>query len=126
MNKRPVIIKSNGLGVDPWCNPTSTLKYWVNPHCVFTLVSVALFISWMVIMYASCMFFFLIALTKLGNVGHDQKLSQSQQIPHVYISFCLGTFLVILSVQGRTSQPIYQPVPSPDKRGGLASRASRL
>ena len=39
---------------DHWCNPTSMLKYCVNnPQRVFTLVLVALYMSWMMVMYAS-------------------------------------------------------------------------
>ena len=53
-----IIMKSSGLSVDPWCNQTSMLKYWVNPKRVFTLVLVVLYISWMMVMYASGMFFF--------------------------------------------------------------------
>ena len=47
LNTSIIIIKSNGLSADPWCNPTSMLKYWVNPQRVFTLVLAALYISWM-------------------------------------------------------------------------------
>ena len=57
-NTSIIIMKSSGLSVDPWCNQTSMLKYWVNPKRVFTLVLVALYISWMIVMYASGMFFF--------------------------------------------------------------------
>ena len=60
-NTSIMIMNSSGLSVDPWCNPTSMLKYWVNPHRVFTLVLVALYISWMMVMYASGIFFFLSA-----------------------------------------------------------------
>ena len=58
-NTSIMIMNSSGLSVDPWCNPTSMLKYWVNPHRVFTLVLVAL--SWMMVMYASGIFLFLSA-----------------------------------------------------------------
>ena len=91
-------MKSIGLSVDPWCNPTSMLKYWVNPQRVFTLVLVALYISWMMVMYASGMFFFPVP-TKLGHVGHDHRLSLSQQITYVCPSFFLGTSLVTFPVQ---------------------------
>ena len=58
-NTSIMIMKTSGLSVDPWCNPTSMLKYWVNPQRVFTPVLVALYISSMMVMYASGMFFFL-------------------------------------------------------------------
>ena len=54
-----IIMKSSGLGVDPWCNPTSMLNYWVTPQRVFTLILVGLYIYWMMVMYAAGMFFFL-------------------------------------------------------------------
>ena len=54
--KKIVIKRSSGLSVDPSCNPTSTLKYWVNPERVL----VASFIYWMMViayMYAGMFLF---------------------------------------------------------------------
>ena len=49
------------------------------------------------VMYASGMIFFL-SPTKLGNVGHHHRLSLTNTY-YVYLSFFLGSFLVIFSVQ---------------------------
>ena len=46
LNTSIIIIKSNGLSADPWCNPTSMLKY-----CFGCLI-----ISWMMFVYAVCSF----------------------------------------------------------------------
>ena len=59
VNTSIIIITSRPNGL--WCNSSSMLKYWVNPQRVFTIVLVALYISWMLVMYSSGMLLFLSA-----------------------------------------------------------------